>query len=58
MTFASIDRPCLFVMVKRNTFAHAQQHTLHVIITEEQMSSFVGNEFDMADLSHGQKMAV
>ena len=49
MTFVSVDRPCLFVMVRHNTFAHALQHTLHVMITEEQMSSFVGNEFDMGN---------
>jgi len=47
MTFASDDSPCLFVMAKYNTFEHALQQTLHVMITEEQMSSFVGNEFDM-----------
>ena len=42
MTFASVDRPCLFVMVKHSTFAHALYHTLHVMITEELMSSFLG----------------
>lgn len=34
-------------MVKHDTFANALYYTLHVMITEEQMSSFVGNEFDV-----------